>query len=82
MKIGEALSYQQRNGNRDQATGLRRTDGYAQKVGGPVCAALVIVCIAPLVTKGFMSLINTITGKSAQYDNHQVGGHHNNKCRF
>lgn len=82
MKIGEALGYQQRNGNRDQGTGLKRTDGFAQKVGEPVCAALVLVCITPLITKGIRSLVSAITGKPAQCDNHHQNGGQNNRCRF
>lgn len=62
MELNKALGYQRNNGNRDQETGYRRADIFSKDVGGTACASMVLVCIAPVVVKGFKAIFGTIFG--------------------
>ena len=62
MEMNKALGYQRNNGNRDQETGYRRADIFSKDVGGTACASMVLVCIAPVVVKGFKAIFGTIFG--------------------
>jgi len=82
MKINEALNYQRNNGNREQTTGYRTADNFSKRVGEPVCAALLMVCITPIVTRGIRALIGAVTGKQFNDDNNTNRVDNRNNNRF
>ena len=79
MRLGEALNFQRKNGDREQLTGFRRTDNYQSTVGKPNTAIIVIWCILPLLFNGVLSIINAFKGGGGNDCNKYSGGDNRNR---